>query len=228
MATLKFAYRPRPSPYPSTDAIALLAHPEKAALSLPHLPGPQPHFSALPAEVRVMIYKYLFNGDNVGMDTILRSHTKIDPSRISKLTNILRVNRQCHAEAWPIFYDRVTFTMRRFPHDCSVPPALRTPSSTEITTANIRELVITQSNLCPFIAPLGELFPSLRRVCVEVLGKPTAKLSVRPPSKSSIRMAKKVLNIYQDKRIPLSMPHPVNAACASRVLSCYSTSSSTD
>ena len=37
-----------------------------------------------------------------------------------------------------------------------------------------------------------------------------------------------ILLLEFGKRIPLSMPHPVNAACASRVLSCYSTSSSTD
>ena len=137
-----------------------------------------------------MIYECLFKDTVLSTDTCAQTPNGMPLPQISKLTNILRVNSKCYKEALPILYDRVTFKMSNIKLGSpNVPDAWLGP-----TTEKIRDLNISQCTLSPF---LGELFPSLRQVCIEVMSKPQ-RLSLLPPPQVKIRMAKKVLKIYDD------------------------------
>ena len=112
------------------------------------------------------------------------------------MTSILRVNRQCYAEALPLLYHHATFTMRNVVGWRTAPfnPSLSPWAGP--TTARIQHLVITRSSPCGRARALDKLFPSLSSVEIELFGPPVAKLSLTPPPKSKINLATTVLMLY--------------------------------
>ena len=167
-----------------------------AAFILPHISGGASHFSTLPVEIRVMVYHCVFRGTNLLTETIFNSRKQVDPSRISKITSILRVNRQCHAEALPLLYHHATFTMRNV---VEWPIAAFNQSMspwTGPTTARIQHLVITRSSPNGRVRSFDKLFPSLSEIEIELFGSPVGKLSLSPPPKAKINLATTVLMLY--------------------------------
>ncbi len=167
-----------------------------ATLPLPNISGRSLHFSTLPVEIRAITYQHLFSEANLLTQTIFNSRNRVDPVRISKTTSILRVNRQCYMEALPLFYDHATFTMRNVSGWRAASYSSSLSPWTGPTTARIRNLVITRST-APCRAPLlGDIFPSLRCVTIEVFGRPPHTLSITPPAKAKINLATTVLMLY--------------------------------
>lgn len=172
-----------------------------AALTLPNISGGSPHFSTLPLEIRDMIYRHLFRGTNLFHEPKLNNRKQVDARCISKITSILRVSQQCYAEALPLLYYYGTFTMMNVEwhyQDCydSLNPSISPYIGP--TTAKIRHLVITRSNLCDCAPSLGKLFPYLSSVEIELFGSPPGKLSLTPPPKAKINLATTVLKLYRD------------------------------
>jgi hypothetical protein len=155
--------------------------------------GPHPYFTNLPAEVRTIIYKELFESLHLYFEQD-QCTTGGWTTVLSPITNILRVSRQCYLEARHIFYSNSTFTIRR-PLN---PANFETFHQRYPRAADIKKLVLTPSCMLSGTSQLElrQAFSSLQRVAIDMFSmKPRGPAMMEPP-KIKIGMATQILKIH--------------------------------
>ena len=162
----------------------------------PVISKPISSFTTLPAEIRFMVYTELFQYARLNISPLLTRTTPIKQSRLSKLTNILRVNRLCYREAEAVLYKLAKYVLSSAG---DISPSRWTPRD----RSEIRDLTITESSLWSSRIQLEKLFPLLQKATivlpVRAPGRPSQSLMTAPAiSKIHISMATKILKIHDD------------------------------